>query len=217
MHVIQSNHRYWLKWQSLEHVVFFHSIWPNVLQRLVCKEICVLLLGRCSSQITESKCLTKWVILQFISDTFFVLIIRLCCLPRTNQTVLSNTNVQLVWLACAGDQLYCKYVGNIEPLAMYVCEQLVVQCKTKNASPTFLEVYTWTLWSKFRLPCATGLKSVELYLVAVMLTWCYNDMMYQLELISFRVNETAPCYRKMCYFLEEKKMWKSTWLYEKVP
>lgn len=51
---------------------------------------------------------------------------------------------------------------------------------------------------------------MELYLVAVMLTWCYNDMMYQLELISFRVNDTAPRYRKTCCFLEEKRC-------EKVP
>lgn len=172
-----SNHRYWLKWQTLEHVVFFQSIWPNVLQRWVCREICILLLGSCSSQMTGSKCLTKCVMLQLISDTFFVLLVRLCCLPRTNQTPLSNANVQLVWLACAGEQLFCKYVGNIEPHVMYVYEQLAVQCKTKNAFPVFLEVYTWTLWSKFRLLCATGLKSMELCLVAVMLTWCYNDMM----------------------------------------
>lgn len=43
---------------------------------------------------------------------------------------------------------------------------------------------------------------MELDLVAMMLTWCYNDLMYQLELVSFRVTDTAPCYGEMCYSLE---------------
>jgi len=30
MQVIESNHRYWFKLQELEHVVFFHTAWPDV-------------------------------------------------------------------------------------------------------------------------------------------------------------------------------------------
>lgn len=204
MRFIESNHRYWLKLQELEHVVFFHSIWPNVFQRWVWTEICVFLLGSCSSQMTGSMCLIKWVMLQLIMESCFVLLVGLCCPPITNQILLNDTNVQLIWLACAGEQLSCKYIGNIETTC-YVCLSpisLVVQCKSKVVLPLFLEAYAQTLWSKFRLACATGLKSVELDLVAMMLTWCYNDLMYQLELVSFRVTDPAPCYGEMCYSLE---------------
>lgn len=50
-----------------------------------------------------------------------------------------------------------------------------------------------------------GLKSVELYLVAIVLTWCCNDLKYQLEfLIFFKVTNITPCYGEMSYSLENK-------------
>lgn len=47
--------------------------------------------------------------------------------------------------------------------------------------------------------------SVELYLVAIVLMWCCNDLKYQLEfLIFFKVTNITPCYREMSYSLESK-------------
>lgn len=51
-----------------------------------------------------------------------------------------------------------------------------------------------------------GLKSVELYLVAIVMTWCCNDLKYQLEfLIFFKLTNITPCYGEMSYSLENQQ------------
>lgn len=49
-----------------------------------------------------------------------------------------------------------------------------------------------------------GLKSTELYLVAIGLPWCCNDWRYHLECLSFKVTDTVSCYEEMCYSVEKQ-------------